>query len=319
MKDGKSLSLRFLKKLLCLLTSNLAIMQSIGILVPSSLWWSFPLFQRKFLIPCSYCDNDTLGWICVSIYDYWVLFWTFHLEIRLLLFWGDFFRKSCGNISAYLFSIIFFQYLQIRGWILCFNPMYPFQKLLFFPLLIKISVFCPIVWEVSSISSSKSSNEFVILILIILGSAGKDKMQEMWVWSLSWEDPLEESIDTHSSTLAWEIPRFTEQPGGFWSMDLWLILLKHDILVLVSWTQHFCSLGYYSLKLALICYFCFLCLTLCVSDANTCLLISSSDPLRFHIPEWGTYRPVDSFVWEAGLFDLKRGGLVISLCSFSLG
>ena len=61
MKDGKSLSLRFLKKLLCLLTSNLAIMQSIGILVPSSLWWSFPLFQRKFLIPCSYCDNDTLG------------------------------------------------------------------------------------------------------------------------------------------------------------------------------------------------------------------------------------------------------------------
>ena len=176
MKDGKSLSLRFLKKLLCLLTSNLAIMQSIGILVPSSLWWSFPLFQRKFLIPCSYCDNDALGWICFSIYDYWVLFWTFHLEIRLLLFWGDFFRKSCGNISAYLFSIIFFQYLQIRGWILCFNPMYPFQKLLFFPLLIKISVFCLIVWEVSSIFSSKSStsNKFVILILIILGSAGKD-------------------------------------------------------------------------------------------------------------------------------------------------
>ena len=31
-------------------------------------------------------------------------------------------------------------------------------------------------------------------------------MQEMWVWSLSWEDPLEEDIATHSSILAWKIP-----------------------------------------------------------------------------------------------------------------
>ena len=30
-------------------------------------------------------------------------------------------------------------------------------------------------------------------------------MQEMWVWSPGWEDPLEEGIATHSSILAWRI------------------------------------------------------------------------------------------------------------------
>ena len=32
-------------------------------------------------------------------------------------------------------------------------------------------------------------------------------MQETWVPSLGWEDPLEESIATHSSILAWRIPK----------------------------------------------------------------------------------------------------------------
>ena len=30
--------------------------------------------------------------------------------------------------------------------------------------------------------------------------------QETWVWSLGWEDPLEEGKSTHSSILAWRIP-----------------------------------------------------------------------------------------------------------------
>ena len=37
--------------------------------------------------------------------------------------------------------------------------------------------------------------------------------QEMQVPSLSWEDPLEEAMATHSSILAWEIP-WTEEAGG---------------------------------------------------------------------------------------------------------
>ena len=35
-------------------------------------------------------------------------------------------------------------------------------------------------------------------------------MQEMWVRSLVWEDPLEKGIATHSSILAWEIPQTAE-------------------------------------------------------------------------------------------------------------
>ena len=38
----------------------------------------------------------------------------------------------------------------------------------------------------------------------------------MWVQSLGQEDPLEEGMTTHSSVLAWRMPR-TEQPGGLQS------------------------------------------------------------------------------------------------------
>ena len=37
-------------------------------------------------------------------------------------------------------------------------------------------------------------------------------MWETWVQALSWEDPLEKEMATHSSTLAWKIP-WTEEPG----------------------------------------------------------------------------------------------------------
>ena len=36
--------------------------------------------------------------------------------------------------------------------------------------------------------------------------------QETWVRSLGREDPLEQRLATHSSILAWRIPR-TEEPG----------------------------------------------------------------------------------------------------------
>ena len=42
-------------------------------------------------------------------------------------------------------------------------------------------------------------------------------MQEMQVWSLGWEDPLEKEMATHSSILAWEIP-WSEKPGRLQSM-----------------------------------------------------------------------------------------------------
>ena len=38
-------------------------------------------------------------------------------------------------------------------------------------------------------------------------------MQETRVQSVGGEDPLEKDVATHSSVLAWRIPR-TEEPGG---------------------------------------------------------------------------------------------------------
>ena len=50
-------------------------------------------------------------------------------------------------------------------------------------------------------------------------------MRETWFWSLGWEDPLEEGMTTHSSILAWRIPR-TEEPCGLWSMGSQRV--RHD-------------------------------------------------------------------------------------------
>ena len=50
-------------------------------------------------------------------------------------------------------------------------------------------------------------------------------MQETLVQSLGPEDPLEESMATHSSTLAWRTP-WTEESGGLQSIGLQRI--EHD-------------------------------------------------------------------------------------------
>ena len=40
-------------------------------------------------------------------------------------------------------------------------------------------------------------------------------MQETWVQSLGWEDPLEEGMATHSSILAW---RISMNRGAWWAI-----------------------------------------------------------------------------------------------------
>ena len=42
-------------------------------------------------------------------------------------------------------------------------------------------------------------------------------MQETWVRSLSWKDPLEKGMASHSSIFAWRIP-CTEELGGLQSV-----------------------------------------------------------------------------------------------------
>ena len=50
-------------------------------------------------------------------------------------------------------------------------------------------------------------------------------MQETWVQSLGWEDPLEKEMATHSSTLAWKTP-WMKEPGRLQSMGLQRV--RHD-------------------------------------------------------------------------------------------
>ena len=50
-------------------------------------------------------------------------------------------------------------------------------------------------------------------------------MQEIWVRSLGWEDPLEKEMATHSSTLVWKIP-WMKEPGRQQSMGSQRV--RHD-------------------------------------------------------------------------------------------
>ena len=80
-------------------------------------------------------------------------------------------------------------------------------------------------------------------------------MQDMQVWPLGWEDPLEKEIAAHSSIIACKVPG-TEEPGGpnnssssqdptFWSrltqVPLYFIL-QQSLYDCVCWCVLNCSL-----------------------------------------------------------------------------
>ena len=54
---------------------------------------------------------------------------------------------------------------------------------------------------------------------VVKNLTAKQETWETWVQSLGQEDPLEVEMATHSSILAWRIPR-TEKPGGLQTMEL---------------------------------------------------------------------------------------------------
>ena len=49
---------------------------------------------------------------------------------------------------------------------------------------------------------------YQMLLCALVAQSVKDPpaMWETWVWSLGWDDPLEESMATHSSIFTWRIP-----------------------------------------------------------------------------------------------------------------
>ena len=60
-------------------------------------------------------------------------------------------------------------------------------------------------------------------------------MQQIWIRSLGWEDPLKKGMATHSSILAWRIPR-TEEPGGLQSLGSQRV--RHDWVTLTHTHTH---------------------------------------------------------------------------------
>ena len=54
----------------------------------------------------------------------------------------------------------------------------------------------------------------VVLVVLVKNLSA---VQETWIQSLGWEDPLEKEMAAHSSILAWKIS-WTEGPGGLQSM-----------------------------------------------------------------------------------------------------
>ena len=74
------------------------------------------------------------------------------------------------------------------------------------------------------------------LLLMICGASLVAQMAKnlsaMWetqVWALSWKDPLDKRIVTHSSILAWRIP-WTEEPGGHdWVSNTQTIFFINDV------------------------------------------------------------------------------------------
>ena len=69
-----------------------------------------------------------------------------------------------------------------------------------------------IAWRVSLTGSS----QVALVVKKLPASVGHRRGR---VWSLGWEDPLEEGLATHCSVLAWRIP-WAEKPGGLQFMGL---------------------------------------------------------------------------------------------------
>ena len=70
---------------------------------------------------------------------------------------------------------------------------------------------CSRSWALSGLSLRCSSAVSFAMAQWVKKPPAMQETQEMWIWSLGWEDPLEEEMATNSSILAWKIP-WTEEP-----------------------------------------------------------------------------------------------------------
>ena len=101
---------------------------------------------------------------------------------------------STTDMKVFFMMPLFIQLIKPKGKKTIGNSMLPFQDLISSTILTKNSK--------ASLAAQRLKRLPV--------------MQETWVRSLGWEDPLEKKMATHSSILAWRIP-WTEERGGLQS------------------------------------------------------------------------------------------------------
>ena len=92
-----------------------------------------------------------------------------------------------------------------------------FEKFLYHKIIRVLFVLCVIIPFSQIFSFTIWFRGFTRASLVAQAVKHLPTMWETQVWSLSWEDPLEKEMATHSSILAWKIP-WTEDPGGLQSM-----------------------------------------------------------------------------------------------------
>ena len=61
-------------------------------------------------------------------------------------------------------------------------------------------------------TSAKDELKLILASLVAQSVKNLPTVQETWVQSLGWEDPLKKETTAHSITLAWKIS-WTEEPG----------------------------------------------------------------------------------------------------------
>ena len=97
-------------------------------------------------------------------------------------------------------------------------------------------------WDYVQMQSTHSEVclTYIIIYISLVAQMVKNLpvMQEIRVLSLSWEDPLEKGMATHSTIFAWKIPRAKEPGRLFYSSGGEELKLKHFHGPLkVSWLQ----------------------------------------------------------------------------------
>ena len=97
-----------------------------------------------------------------------------------------------------------------------FDSTYKYNHRVSVYLCMRISLHIMPSWPIWVITNSRVSSFFIAEWMgfpIAQTVRNLSTMQETWVRSLGWEDPLEKGMAIHSSILAWRIP-WTKKPGG---------------------------------------------------------------------------------------------------------